>query len=264
MRLRAVLAAALTLGALAVPRAGAAPTEEIVLTGSTSGWVMVDLRYQLDLREPVVETRGRYGGFYAEVVSSISGGDPRLQSGGWLAIRGLAAQPDRLVMEPVWRPPQTSPGTRIRLYLIADGPTTVRIKTRSYTRGETYRPKHRSATQFRLAPMTQRDGRWYGDLPLRATKGAVSLVAAQAGGDVTISAADAYVCLRPRGGVCEDHPTRRVPATGEGDASNMERRWFDSKPPGYGWDGDLLATARIEAPGPIRRAVLAGFSLALA
>lgn len=260
MRLRAVLAAALTLGALAVPRAGAAPNE-IVLTGSRSGWVVIESSYQV-FGEPVVETKGRYGGYYAEVLSAIGGGDPEFQSGGWLAIRGLATDSQRLVPQPLWRTPQTRPGV-IRFYLIADGPTTVRIRTNGPTRGEIYVPTHPAATQFRLAPMTQRAGRWYGDLPLRVPKGGASLAVAQAGGDVGIVAADAYVCLRPRDGVCPDHLLRRTPATGEGDASYMERRWADSPQPGYGRDGNLLATARIEAPRPIRRAVLAGFSLAL-
>lgn len=262
MRLRAVLLAALTTGALLHVPAVAAENQ-IILTGTRSGWVDVDTMGEIGVEPPVITTNGRFGGFYVEQISTHPGYGTSFP-GGWVGVRGLSPRPDRLDQMRIGGAPQTFRG-RIRLYLIADGKTTVTIRTRNFQGGR-YAVKHPTQVHLRLTPLAQRGEVWQATSPLRLAKKAVALAAVHVTGDGS-ALSDVAVCLRDAQGPCPDYdpllPHTGTAAGGGFGPEDSEQRWEYAPYAGF-HSGNVVASATVDPELPVRRAVLAAFSLTLA
>lgn len=263
-RLRAVVAAALVTGALAVPHAEAAP-REFVLTGSRTSYVDIDLDWQLVPSAVVVETRGRYGGVVFQQLSTRSQAS-FLRAGGIVSVRGLSPDPDRMSTERIGDGAYAEPG-RVRVYLIADGPTTVRFEADGPTRPRALKPARRAVSAMRVARLTARDGVWSAAAPFAVAPTSLSLAALQVRGERSWAAA-VSLCLRePRATCPEPVAGGRFSGTGAGDAGtgplDPEQSWAYAPVSAQSPRGSLVASATVDPLEPLSRAVLVAFTLDL-
>ena len=263
-RLRALVAAALTLGAVVLPRAEAAP--EWVLSGSRTAYVDVTLDTSVALTEPpTVTTRGRFAGVYVEQLSFRAPPQPGRQraQGGWVAVRGLASDPARLDPMRIGGMGDFQPGV-VRVYLIADGPTSVHLPHSGAPELRSLRPTRPAHASARVTPLAERDGVWSAALPMRLPLRNVALAAVQVTGERSVLA-DATVCVRSPRAACPEPFLPPLGGTATGNALvgplDPERRWESSTASDF---GDAVAYAAVDPAEPLSRAVLASFTLTLA
>jgi hypothetical protein len=144
MRIRAGLVAAILVTALPVVPAFAAGTPELLLSGTYSAYVDVSFAKPINVREmeSVATTRGRYAGFFLYRLGHRPTPDRSNDSAGSLYSPRLhSVQPGWPAIPFGFR--DTLAAGRYRVYLFADGPTTVRV------------PVTGLARSLRLAPRTR-------------------------------------------------------------------------------------------------------------
>lgn len=262
-RPRGIVAAVLVLGAVVVPRAEA-EYPEWTLVGSRTAYVDVTLDVDATLREPVVTTKGRYAGVYARQLTYRypAHQDTTWGDSGWVAIRGLSSDPARLDPVHLGSSPYFYAG-RIRLYLIADGPTTVTVPVQYSGRPSSreFRPRERAAARVSVTRLTAREGVWSASMPVRLGSREVALAALQVKGGRSVLA-DGSLCVRSRYAACETPTGQRVFSEEAGDSPvgplDPERRWRVTV---LSRAGDAIAEARVEPLEPLSHAVLAVFAL---
>lgn len=265
--MKAFLAAVLGAAALAVPQAAAAPPNDgLVITGNRTAYVDHYFPMGVQFYGVTVETRGRFGGFYAQQLTSSYGGAP-VRSGGTVAIRGLSPNPD--VMAPMQFGSgghSMDPGL-VRIYLLADGPTTVRIDTNSGPGYGTLKPTKPAHAKAQVGNLRRVDTVWLGTLPVNVGKQSAALVAVQARGELA-RAADVVLCVRDREQVCKDEDP--VPSLGEeaGTSSvaslDQESRWYVGKDPVRLAARHAVASATVKHERDLPYIRMAAFTLTLA
>lgn len=264
MRLRTLLAVALTAGALAAPQAHAAPRETVV-SGSTTGYVDVDVRYSGVVHLNGIETRGRFGGVYLQQLTRKSGGPPEtLPLGGFVAIRGLSPNGDSMDAMPLYRVPYVEWG-RVRIYLVADGPTTVRLDFGGMNLAP-LRPTRRTSAKAVVTAVPRAGAGWSGTVPIQVAPFATSLVALQVRGELA-TYADATVCLRQPDATCPDSATPGFGNStgGGGTVGSLEEgaRWYAGTLTPAGPSGRLVGSASVSHVRDLAYARVAAFTLTL-
>lgn len=189
------MAALLVLATVSAPTAVRAEDGWLTVSGSTTAYVDIDLARSTTFNTWTIESKGRYAGFY------IVPHDTTKRAGGAVRVRDFAAPsgtaPDIGIGVPTYEP------GRVRVYLVADGPTTVRLHAGDFSEKRHLRPTRRvaaSARVARLAPGVTTAGR----IPVTTTKPSVAMTALMVTGDLA-SANEADLCLTtPRAG-CPPH-----------------------------------------------------------
>lgn len=271
-RVRFALAAlAVAAGLLAAP-AEAAPYELVRLEGSRSGWVEVTIpgRWTYPIYDVEIRTRGRFAGYYAEQLTSTAGEQYAGAQAGTLSLRDLSV-PGKRRSQVLLGVPRLTSGT-VRFYLVADGPTTVRITTDSPPDEvlPVVRPR-RFVTPRVVSGSLRPDGdRWAGTLGVTLPRGALIVAGMLAYGDL-LDAAEAHVCVAEH---CDqrDPVGDRVRGIGQpGDPDSMvraddpSRLWWLAYRPGGLSAGRRVARFSLAGPlGGVRGGVVAVFSLPLA
>lgn len=257
--------ALLALAAAGLTAAPARSADALVLTGSTSGWVEVRVPGEsaADLSRVDVSTKGRFGGFLAEQVTTV-GNHAHYQGRltGHLLLRGLTAEPIHL-----GDVPSVAPGL-VRFYLIADGPTTVTISPMggpTFLKG-TYRPARRTTASVTAAPMTRADGAWSRVESVLLRKRAFALTAVVAEGTLP-AAAQAESCFT-KTATCTDPVTRLPVLDGRSTDGDAQVGYLSEH---YAWDtqqhvpaGRYAVRYAVSSPLEIRRARALRFALTLA
>jgi hypothetical protein len=144
MRIRAGLVTAMLISAIPVVPAFAGQSPEILLSGAYSAYVDVSFAKSVKVREmeSVATTKGRYAGFFLYRLGQRPVPDTKSNSAGSLYSPRLASvAPGRPAIPFGFR--DTLAAGRYRIYLFADGPTTVRV------------PITGLARSLRLAPRTR-------------------------------------------------------------------------------------------------------------
>jgi hypothetical protein len=191
-------------------------------------------------------------------------GDRGTNHGGWVALRGLSADKSRMDPLVLNQPATVQPGM-VRIYLVADGPTTVKIERDGGPQGTVgFRPTQPASAQGRVAPLKGAGGVWSGTIPMTVREGSVALSAVQVTGTVSMLS-DVTVCVRRPNDACPVAPLNRLFAEpGLTDPLNPEQRWVSSPPLGAGLAGAVVASGRVQPVDPLSRAMLGGFVLTLA
>lgn len=265
----AVAALAVAAGLLAAP-AEAAPFELVRLEGSRSGWVDVTIPGQKTyaVQDVRIETRGRFGGYYAQQLTSTAGEQWAGAQAGVLALRDLGV-PGKRPRQVLLGAPQLSAGT-VRFYLIADGPTTVRITTGSPPEGTlpAVRPR-RFVTPRIVSGSLRPDGdAWASTLGVTLPTWGLTVAGMLAYGDL-LDAAEARVCVAEH---CDERDpvhdrVRGIGQTGDPDAfraTDPSRLWAFAYRPGALSPGRRPARFSIAGPvSAVRGGVVAAFTLPL-
>jgi hypothetical protein len=165
---------------------------------------------------------GRYGGFYAVQRSRPPGTGAIDGAGGVMRLRRFDT--DVAPAEVVTGYPVFSTGV-VRLYLVADGPTTVRIRTDGFR--ASVRPRHRAAARVSVAPLRAApDGGWRASHLVSGGDRTVGASAVLLAADAA-PAADVALCTAPPGATCSDGRGSRLPAWygAYGSAALWVREW---------------------------------------
>jgi hypothetical protein len=197
MRTRVAAIAAGILLAGGVTPVTAAPSGTLTLTGSTSAWTTLDVPagVGLDTEQTEVAGRGRFGGFFVDT-------DERHQTGViWLRGFKPPGEPGE-VMNGLGPGNGELPRGRVRIYLVADGPTTVRIPVTGMA-SRTIRPGNRttaagSVQELRHGKRIARLGRQ----PVNAARRSVSMSAILLD-DTQVFVGTISVCLTRPEGKCD-------------------------------------------------------------
>lgn len=266
----AVAALAVAAGLLAAP-AEAAPFELVRLEGSRSGWVEVTIpgTRTYSVQDVRIETRGRFAGYYAEQLTTTAGDQHRGARTGLLSLRDLSV-PGKRRSAILLGIPRLGAGT-LRFYLLADGPTTVRITTDSPPEGAlpAVRPR-RLVTPRVVSGSLRPDGdRWASTLGVTLPRGALTVAGMLAYGDL-LDAAEAHVCVAEH---CDQRDpvgdrVRGIGQPGDPDAlraDDASRLWWVAYRPGALPAGRRAARFSLAGPlGGVRGGVVAVFTLPLA
>lgn len=189
----AAAAAGLVLAGVVAPVA-AAPRGTITLQGSTSVWTTFDVPagITMDHRAMTVTSAGRFGGFYVDFRGEFNLGalwlrdyHPPSEPGGH--VTGLG-------------PTREVPRGRHRIYLVADGPTTVRIPVTGMT-SRTLRPTRRTTASLTVQHLPRKGLGVAGRQPVLAAPRSVSFSSIMLD-DTMVFAGTLAVCLTEPEGIC--------------------------------------------------------------
>ncbi|HVF04616.1 MAG TPA: hypothetical protein VNA20_07250 [Frankiaceae bacterium] len=268
---RLPLAALATAAATLAAPAGAAPPNEFVLRGNRTAWVDVKVGGGgLNLGSVMIETRGRFAGVYGEQIESIN---PQSvgKTQGWLYLRSFTTsggdpEPVRVGRDAF------DPGV-VRLYLIADGPTTVWVDTHTPTRLNP-EPKHPVTAAAGAVTLARSGDALAGRTALPVAQRSFTFAGLLAEGTLP-ALAEAEVCVN-RAAACPQPP---VPApmrsglfqTGSGwndvsEVTGPRWAWTSGYDPQFAMAERGRNTARFSLThaAEIRRAVGVAFTLTLA
>lgn len=190
-----VVVVGLVLAGVASP-ATAAPQGTITLQGNTSAWAMIDIPRDvtIDARGITATGGGRFGGFYVDF-----GGQENLGAV-WLRDYHMPGEPGGHVSGLDIHSGNVSRG-RYRIYLVADGPMTVRIPVTGMT-SRTLRPTNRTTASVSVQHLPVRGFRVEGRQPVTAAKRSVSFSSILID-DTQVMVGSIAVCLTKPEGYCD-------------------------------------------------------------
>lgn len=261
MRVVRRVANPLVLVAVAAAGAGrveAAPTGTLTIEGDVSAWtdVVLPAGVTFDLKRATVSGNGRFAGFYV---------DARVADGrriGMLSMRDFHAPGDAPEAQPLGTDPPTLPPGAYRIYLIADGRTSVRVPVDGMA-SRTVRPARvtKAAVAVQRLPVT--GVAVSGRQPMTAARRSLSLSTLLLD-DVLAFAGTIAVCVTSHGGRCDGD---RADGTRLGYYVNPSGPypfiWTVVYPPGT-MAGRLDAVQEAQNVAGVTHAVGASFTLDLA
>jgi len=260
---RILLAALAVLSASVVTPAEGLP--QLTITGRTSGWV--DVRVPAGGEENIaveriqVTTSGRFGG----VVVTTPHAPGIFQTVGSLVVRdftapGFAPRPISVGVPTL----RVTGGQIMRVYLVADGPTTVSFPT-SVAPGRTLRVTKRASVGVTVAALPKIGDAWSRTSRV-TTRGSAIVLAGVLAEQNAVALSDVDLCVTPPGAACDASPLMRIGGEAVNEDADVElaetaQRWilrgFASR------GGTFAVTQRVSHPLGLVRASGVVFTLGL-